>query len=399
MKILNQQIMKNYNLKKVFSLIMAHKMISRIELAAMTSLSKTTISSLVDELIQGGFVVDEGLVATGRQGRKPSLLRVNAEDNIVAVINWHVDELEVSLVDMAGKVVSYEVCPLVLDAAFDQVIPEVYYSNLVEKAGKRNILGLCLVVPSMLDAASQRMISTVLPIPEGDDVLERICGRITGVPMAVFNDTACYAYAEHTLTDWDFQTFLFININNGIGAVIVHDGKMIKGEAGLRPQLGHFSLNRNGDPCMCGGRGCLENEIGETALIKRAKAAGLYETLEKHGAITFAALGKQADDGDPAARTFVKGLAEDLAFVLDNVLVIYNTDHIIIGGKGQRLGTYYLEQLEAAMKKAGFRIVIDRADLMYTALGDDAIMRGAARYFIDEYYKFFEDMTDFLVLE
>ena len=90
MKIFNQQIMKNNNLKKVFSLIMEHEPISRIELAAMTSLSKTTISSLVEDLINGGFVVDDGSADTGKQGRKPNFLRVNKEGNVVAVINWHI---------------------------------------------------------------------------------------------------------------------------------------------------------------------------------------------------------------------------------------------------------------------------------------------------------------------
>ena len=60
MKILNQQIMKNHNLKKIFSLILRHGSISRIELAALTELSKTTISSLVDSLIQGDFIMDTG---------------------------------------------------------------------------------------------------------------------------------------------------------------------------------------------------------------------------------------------------------------------------------------------------------------------------------------------------
>lgn len=399
MKILNQQIMKNHNLKKVFSLIMEHEPVSRIELAAMTSLSKTTISSLVEDLINGGFVVDDGSVDTGRQGRKPNFLRVNKEGNVVAVINWHIDDLELSLVDMAGHVVDYEVLPVDENTEYERVIPEAYYEKLVPRAAGRFILGFCLVVPSMLDTESNRMISTVLPIDESKDVLGNIYKKFTDVPVAIFNDTACYAYAEHVLTDWKFDTFMFLNINNGVGAVFVHDGKMIKGASGMRAQIGHFSINRSGKQCRCGNCGCLENEVGETALTDRAREEGLYEKLELNGKITFESLGKQAKAGCGEAKLFIRKLAEDMAFALTNMAVVDYTKHIIIGGKGQRLGDYYLEELEKAFKQRGFQLFISQMDLKYTALGDDAIMRGAARYYIDEFYKFFEDMDCFLVME
>lgn len=399
MKILNQRIMKNHNLKKVFFLIMKHEPVSRIELAAMTALSKTTISSLVEDLIHGGFVVDEGSADTGRQGRKPNLLRIHKEGNVVAVINWHIDELEVSLVDLSGQVVSYESVPADVNTKFDCVIPNAYYEKLVPWAAGRSILGFCLVVPSMLDAESKRMISTVLPVAEEDDVLGRICAKLTDIPIAVFNDTACYAYAEKALTDWKFDTFMFLNINNGVGAVFVHDGTMIKGASGMRSQLGHFSLSRDGKPCACGNFGCLENEVGESALVERARKEGLYDRLEKQGKITFATLGEQAEADDEYAKRFIHELAEDMAFAVSNVAVTYYTRHIIIGGKGQRMGGYYLEQLDRAIKQKGFQLFVSQMDLKYTALGDDAIMRGAARYYIDEFYKFFEDMDGFIVME
>ena len=344
-------------------------------------------------------MVDDGSADTGKQGRKPNFLRVNKEGNVVAVINWHIDDLELSLVDMSGQVVNYEMVPVDRNTEYEKVIPEAYYEKLVPRAAGRLILGFCLVVPSMLDAETNLMISTVLPIEEHDDVLGRICKKFTDVPVAVFNDTACYAYAEHVLTDWKFDTYMFLNINNGVGAVFVHDGKMIKGASGMRAQIGHFSIHRDGKKCTCGNRGCLENEDVETALEERAREEGLYEKMQVDGKITFASLGKQAKNGDEAAKLFIRELAEDMAYALSNMAVVDYTKHIIIGGKGQRLGEYYLEELDKAFKQRGFQLFISQMDLKYTALGDDAIMRGAARYYIDEFYKFFEDMNHFIVME
>ena len=399
MKILNQQIIKTNNLRKVFSLILTQSPVSRIALADRTNLSKTTISALVDELITKGYVVDEGAVDTGRQGRKPNVLRVNHEENVVAVINWHREELEVSLVDLAGNIAFRLDFPVSEDEDFPRLIRDTYDNILRREAGNRRILGFCLIVPSMLDPVRKRMVSTTLPVPLESDVLEQICALFTDIPMAVFNDTACYAYAESTLTKLDINTFTFINMNMGVGAIIVSKGVMIQGEGGMRSQLGHYSLHRDGEPCICGNRGCLENEIGEAALVKRAKRMGIYDAIAEGGHITYAILGRQADAGNPAARQFVEALADDLAYTLGNLFTIYNTNHVIIGGRGQNLGSHYLQELDRRVKAVGFKPFVENVKTQYTALGDDAIMRGAARYFIDKYYDFLGPMSHFVALE
>ncbi len=399
MKILNQHIIKTNNLRKVFSLILTQSPVSRIELADKTNLSKTTISALVEELITKGFVVDEGAVDTGRQGRRPNVLGVNRKDNVVAVINWHIEELEVSLVDLAGDITFRLDFPVSEDEDFPRLIRDTYDNILRREAGGRRILGFCLIVPSMLDPVRKRMISTTLPVPLESDVLEQICALFCDIPMAVFNDTACYAYAESALTNMDINTFTFININKGVGAIIVSNGVMIQGEGGMRSQLGHYSLHRNGDPCICGNRGCLENEIGESALEQRARRMGIYDDIAEDGHITFELLGKKADSGNPAARRFVEELADDLAYTLGNLFTIYNTSHVIIGGRGQNLGQHYLEELDRRVKAVGFKAFVENIQTQYTALGDDAIMRGAARYFIDKYYDFLGPMNHLVVLE
>lgn len=406
---LSQQVIKKSNLKKVFSLILQHSPISRIELSKMTLLSKTTISALVDELIMDGYVVDDGEVNTGKQGRKPSVLRVNSGDNVVAVVNWHNEEMEASLVDLRSDTVFRVVFPAPAGSNFPGLIRGIYESTLLREAGERRVLGFCLIVPSMLDSQRKRMISTTLPVAMNSDVMADLFPLFTDIPVAVFNDTACYAYAECALTKIP-RTFTFININKGVGAIIVKDGVMLRGEDGMRPQLGHYSICRDGDLCVCGNRGCLENEIGEAALERRAKRLACLETLGEallevdkvhagRGCVTFKGLGILADGGNSTAREFVKGLAEDLAYVLCNLATIYNTNNIIIGGRGQKLGSYYLNELSDSVHDVGFKEFTERMRPQYSSLGDDAIMRGAARYYIDKYYDFFEPMESFIVLE
>ena len=103
MKMLNQQVIKENNLKQIFSMIADHKGISRARLAAATGLSKSTVSVLVEELLEQGYLIDEGTVNVGGQGRKPNSLRVNGEGNRIAVIHWHRKRMHLGLVGLDGK--------------------------------------------------------------------------------------------------------------------------------------------------------------------------------------------------------------------------------------------------------------------------------------------------------
>ncbi len=399
MQKLNQQAIRQHNLRQVFSLIQSNPSISRISLANITDLSKTTISALVDELINQHYVVDDGAVDTGRQGRKPSRLSVNIADNVVAVLNWRPDYLEIALVDLAGDISFYQTKSFDGDENYEQFIYRAYKEILCPMAGKRRILGFCLIIPSMLRPGQLNMMATVLPVPQDNKILENICKKISDIPVAIFNDTACYAYAESILQNPPPKDFLFININRGVGAIIVLDGRMLQGEGGMRSQFGHYSLCRDGELCSCGNRGCLENEIGESALVKRAKRLGVYDTLQRSGDITFSTLGSLADRGEKVATEFVQGLADDLAFAVGNLFTIYNTNNVVIGGRGQYLGRCYLERLNQSLKAVGFKPFVQDAKIRYTAMGDDAIMRGAARYFVDKYYDFYHSQDHFVVLE
>ena len=132
MELVNQQMIRAGNLKQIYHLIDQNLSISRAKLAKITKLSKTTVSSLVDELIAGGYVVDCGTGDTPGQGRKPNILHVNGKENLVGVISWRRARLDIALVRADSQVVLREQVPLtegedgvekILRAFFEMVLP------------------------------------------------------------------------------------------------------------------------------------------------------------------------------------------------------------------------------------------------------------------------------------
>lgn len=88
------------------------------------------------------------------------------------------------------------------------------------------------------------------------------------------------------------------------------------------------------------------------------------------------------------ARALIRGLAQDLAYGVSNLISLFNPSLIIIGGTGVKLGPWFLSDLCTALSHMGFREFVSRVRLQYSQLGLDAELTGASQYFIDHHYDF-----------
>lgn len=109
MKPVNQQQIKDLNMKRLYASIYSTPGISRAELAKRTKLSKTTVSTLVDELIERAFIQDNGIVESTALGRRPNSLHIRRNSHYIVVFNWYENQIYTHLVDIAGTSVFQEV--------------------------------------------------------------------------------------------------------------------------------------------------------------------------------------------------------------------------------------------------------------------------------------------------
>lgn len=394
----NQQLIKSGNKKKLYMLIAENPGISRANLAAVTKLSKTTVSALVDELIQGGHIVDEGTMESQGIGRKPNSLRVNQRDEGVIVLNWKKRTIQLALVSAAFEILAFD--EETIDYSQDCVtqIKGLLDGFIFQYASKKYILGICLVIPGMIDNVNKRIISMVLPIDREEPIIEKLREAIKDYPIAIFNDSACFAYAENTFGEVKAKNYFYLNISEGIGACLVQDGEFLRGATGMGMQFGHFSIDRDGELCACGNRGCLENRIGEIALAMRAQECGALEAFEGSEQILFRDVGRLATEGNPKVIALVEALARDLGYGLCNLITLFHPEAIIIGGMGLKLGEVFLKQVIHEVKSVGFQIFASDVDISFTRLKEDALFQGAVKYYLDMHYDFTEDMNGKLFL-
>lgn len=396
---INQQLIKSANKKELYTMISENPGISRAQLASLRKLSKTTVSALVEELIQEGYIIDEGAVESRSQGRRPNSLVINDRRDCIVVLNWRKRILQIALVSASFEVELVEEAGCVPLENPEERIRDLI-DDFADRHGKeRHILGVCLIVPGIVDSERKRVISMVLPLEEDNRILEELRKKIDKrYPLSVFNDTACFAYAENVFGDVDINNYAYLNINEGVGASLIQNGAILMGATGMGTQFGHFSIDRNGERCICGNRGCLENRIGEMALRKRAEELGVLEEFGGLEQILFKDVEQLAREGKPGASALLSALADDLSFALGNLITMFHPDTIIIGGMGRKLGEMYLGRIRSNLREVGFRQFVEDVDIRFTRLKEEAVFRGAAKYYLDTHYNFMEEMNGKLFL-
>ena len=395
---LTQQMIRARNLRMIYQLIDRNAGISRSNLSKISQLSKTTVSSLVDELIAGKYVVDCGVSESRQQGRHPNSLQVNGRDNVVAVISWKKSCLDLALVSSNSSIAFRDQMPLPEQKVTAACIAHAFFTLMQPQIGNAHLMGICMIVPGIIDDVRARIDSTVLEIGFDNLIVEELRKAFQGYPLCLLNDTACYAYAESCFTRIEDPFFAYINVSKGVGACLFADGKMLRGAGGMATQFGHFSIDYEGPRCTCGNRGCLERLIGEGVLRERAEKCGMKVELSADRSLLFSDVGALAEQGDAGALNLICALAKDLAYGLSNLISMFNPSLIILGGLGVNLGPVFLKEVYRAMSDIGFREFVSRVQLRYSRLGMDADLSGAAQYYIDHHFDFSTQNGDELFL-
>lgn len=394
----NQQLVKESNLTLIFSLINKHEPVSRAELANITGLSPTTVSSLTEELLDSGMVIETGTGTTTTSGRKPIMLEVNPQGGYVISVemveegfNLCIYNLKCDEISGNSYVVSnYDAIGQEIVKVIDRIINDT-------EMQEEKLLGICLGIPGILDKDNNRVISsTVLPINEANDFYNILKDRFESIPVLVENESSFSAYAEKEFgVNGDIKNLVRIDINTGIGSGVVVDRKIFTGSFGLAGEIGHVSIDMNGPRCKCGNRGCLEVLASIPALCQRVIFAMMSgrETVIKgmvdndYNRIDIEVVKKALDIGDELAVEVVDEIASKLAFGINNVINIFNPQVVVIGGKIKALGDYLVYKIKERLDIIGLKPGIRNVEVCFSSLENNTVTLGGARYVLDNIFK------------
>ena len=194
----------------------------------------------------------------------------------------------------------------------------------------------------------------------------------TGLRVRFGHDVRAGALAEATFgAARGERDVLFVPVGAGVAGAALVDGRLLVA-GGYAGEIGHISVDSAGDPCSCGGRGCVETTASANAIARRyAMRAGRPVT----DAAEVAALVRE---GDPDAvyvwRHAVAALAEGLAAAV----ALLAPQLVVIGGGLAGSGDLLLRPLADSLRARLSSRAARMPRLVRAALGDQAGCLGAA---------------------
>lgn len=198
-------------------------------------------------------------------------------------------------------------------------------------------------------------------------------------PFFLDNDARAYAFGEYSFgAGRGSNTMLCMTLGTGVGSALVHNGMPYATSDPVGGLLGgHISIDRNGIPCSCGNKGCLEGYVSATALmeiIKKNHPELLTQDVDPLAA--FFKLGKE----QPLSLigTSVRAFQQDLMLGLVNIIHAYSPDTIVIGGGVAKSAALFLPDVIEAVSRMAWTSPRGATSIVASELGNKAALLGMA---------------------
>ncbi len=186
-------------------------------------------------------------------------------------------------------------------------------------------------------------------------------------PLQIRNDGKCAALAEKKYGAMKlYKDCVFINIGTGIGGAAFIDGKLLEPKRYSGFEFGHMVLNREGNLCSCGKRGCFETYSSIKALkMNVTKAFGIEGDISGQYLRE-----KLLIKNDRKVEAAVEEFIEYLKIGIGNLIDIFEPEVICFGGsfayyEQHWIWKKWIEKLEekGAIFNGGKRPLIVTAEL------------------------------------
>lgn len=209
--------------------------------------------------------------------------------------------------------------------------------------------------------------------------------RYFDIPIHMENDANAAAYGEYIACGHDTDSFVFITLGTGVGGGIIINKQIYRGFNSAGAEIGHMTVEMNGEGCTCGKKGCFECYASVTALREQTKKmmdkypdSLMHEWVKRAGHISGRTAFECAASGDAAAvmvrDNYIRYIAEGIVSVLN----IFQPEILVIGGGISKEGDVILTPLKEFVYKYDFNKFMPKTDIRIAKLFNDAGIVGAA---------------------
>jgi predicted NBD/HSP70 family sugar kinase len=314
---------RDINRRAVLNLIRTKQPISRADLARISGLQRSTISLIVEDLMEGHWVL-EGPTGRLPRGRRPTFLRLN-DDRVIIGVDIRPLQITVALADVNGKFTSQEVMPTAADpkVAIDGIIARI--QRLLRSCGGKKVEGIGISLPGRVEPGSGRLVFAPNLKWTDFDIADAV-QKATGFEVEMENAANACVLAAVWFDHIESRNLVVVTVSEGIGAGILVNGRLARGFSGMAGEFGHVPLDPDGPLCSCGSRGCWEVFASNRAALRY-----YFESSSQKG-LNFQDLLSLADQGDHRAAKALETMAHFLGRGMRMVVAGLDPEQIVIIG-------------------------------------------------------------------
>lgn len=335
---------RRWNLLATLQTVAARGTTTRADISRATGLTRTTVSSLVAELIADDLVQEMGPAEAESAGKPPTILAINPSGRAIVTVDLSHQPFEGAVMDLSGAILHRtRATKTAVGSEAVEVAADLIATCL--NAATAPVLGIGVGTPGMIDPDGG--IREAAHLEWHEVALRSILAERFDLPVAVGNDAHVSALAQWRTGS--AETLLLVAVGEGIGAGLILNGVLHAGEHLSSGEIGHVVVDPDGPLCRCGLHGCLETVAAVPAVA-------------------------DADGFLPVDASVAAG--RRLGATLAVVIAAIDADHIVVASDLTEVPGY----IEAVADELRSRLHLSRRDTVTVEPGNprDLVLSGAA---------------------
>ena len=321
----------------------AHDGLSRVDLARELQLAPSTAGIYVDRLLRERFIM-ESRKAGREQGRPPTLLVPNPDGGRFVGVDFEARSILATVVDFSLQMVKQARRAIREGDSVERILGRIAeIIHAVNDGDKRPLLGIGVGVPGTIDPVRGVALGYKF-IPGWKDV--PLAGRLAeefGVPVHLENNIRSMAMAELWFGQGrSLRNFVCLGVRTGIGAGIVADGRLLRGEHGSAGEIGKWFAPADS---ANGGVHCTLESVASLQVILAAASAAMKSEMD------LSALRAAAEAGNRKILHVLERAAEAHGWAIHQLQLLFDPHRLILVGPLADLGPVFLDLLEKSVRR------------------------------------------------
>lgn len=374
-KVSNSRTIKMENLTLIFHLIRSAP-ISRADISKKTHMAKSTVTTITNKLIEQGIIYETGIFDTC-SGRKPILLDIVENYRYAFGIFITRTNVKLCITNLKSKIICQQEKQIENDNNPNKII-DWACDTLFQMALKNNIpndkiIGIGVSSPGPLDYKKGIILNPPnLNLFHNYNIKDEIYKR---TKLNVFlNVDSVLLSTQQSFYNQNLSDFMFLLINDGLGSAFIINNEIFRGCSEWNSELGHISIDLNGELCSCGNRGCVENYIKLSNLKRKFNFKNYNDVIDS------------AYLDDKKALEIIDYISKILATAIVNAVNLLGIKNVVLHGDFSYRNNLLCQKIYYYVNSQSFISKTNEIKITFSSLNDEEVLASSTAFVIEEYF-------------